>query len=440
MQNHVFTASYAPDFNGKIEVDFRQLYGDYIKTLMPDGSSNIISQTSALITCEASFKDSQGNNIAYPQGYPWEWYVSNANLKSATDYMTWVGTHFLTNQPLEKRINKVSPEWLTYHDTAANGGMKLKAVFYPKSGGSETQLIKNDNVGGCFTVNVSYATTIQLADNLPGYYLGYYDIILTDKSDTLLARQRYILDVESGKEHYYCFVNALGGIDTLICDGENVLQPEITHNIGRFGGQFVPIDDTDEHRKWKQLTGFMPNKWRNWVYELLSAKQGAAKYDPETGTYQAIIVESSEIAMSDHGPLAEASFGYILDDSVNAISDEEYQEDRSLHQSKADAAAVPVDLTTTVELAFAATEKLYETEEVSLSATKLYVTWDENLAIGIEVVVMVGGTSAGSFVTGTDGQPFIVTKTAEQTVQFITESGDIADVSVTYYPVNQISI
>ena len=80
-------------------------------------------------------------------------------------------------------------------------------------------------------------------------------------------------------------------------------------------------------------------------------------------------------------------------------------------------------------------EKVNVTEVASIAATKLYVTWDENLKDGIEVFVEVDGNSVGSFVTGTDTQPFIVTKTAGQTVQFLTVDDTIESVTVTYYPV-----
>lgn len=344
MQSHSFTASYAPDFNGKIRIDFGQLCGDYIETLMPNGSTNTVSQTSALITCVASFKDSQGNNIAYPLGYPWEWYVFNAVLKSATPFQTWVQTHFLTNQPLEKPTTKDSPEWLTWIDL--DGSHILKVVFYPKEGGQAATTVRTDTVAGCFTEHVSFRRLIALANVQPSQLLGYYDLILYDAKNEVLCRQRYIYEERTGTEHYFCFVNALGGIDTLICDGENALQPEVTHNTGRFGGQYVALDDTDDRRQWRQQTGQKPHKWRNWLHELLSQKQAAALYDPEAGEYKAIVVTESELDISDKGQLGEASFSYILDDSVNAIGDAEYNQDRILHRSVAEQAVTPEDMDT----------------------------------------------------------------------------------------------
>ena len=106
-----------------------------------------------------------------------------------------------------------------------------------------------------------------------------------------------------------------------------------------------------------------------------------------------------------------------------------------MHQSVAEQAQEFYDLSSNLTLAFEAGEKVNVTEVASIAATKLYVTWDENLKDGIEVFVEVDGSSAGSFVTGTDSQPYIVTKTAGQTVQFLTEDDTIESVTVTYYPV-----
>lgn len=427
----IFKGIYAPDFNGQISIDFRGLYDNYLKTLIPTTGSDEITHTDYRRLFTATFQVVVGEDSPSDNNHI-SWYVANAKLKSDLSFSAWSEANFLTNQPIEKTTNYEAPEWLTWWDHGTD--IDLVARFYKKNGTSVDVTVRAATNAGIFSANVRYSRLIRMANVLPSSLLGYYDLILIDAKDDEVCRQRYIYEERTGREKYFLFVNALGGIDTLICAGENVLEPEITHNVGRFGRQYRALDDTDDMRKWSQHTGMVPSRQRNWIYELLTAKQGAEKYDPETMKYFEIVVDSSDISMSDNGQLTEATFGYILNETENVVADTE-RPDRSLHQSVAEQAEEFYDLSSNLTLAFEAGEKVNVTEVASIAATKLYVTWDENLKDGIEVFVEVDGNSVGSFVTGTDTQPFIVTKTAGQTVQFLTIDDTIESVTVTYYPV-----
>ena len=442
MQGHAFTASYAPDSNGEIWIDFSQLYGDYLETLMPNGSNTVVSQTIASITCEASFSGSTTGQIAYPSGYPWVWYVFNAKLISSIPFETWCQRNFLTNQPIEKPTNYEAPEWLTYL-VLGIGGTNLKARFYKKVGGSVDALIRSNNIAGCYTVDVSFKHLIQLANVLPNYLLGYYDVILFDSGDNEMCRQRYIYEERTGKEHYFLFVNSLGGIDTLVCQGENILQPEVTHNIGRFGSQYRALDDTDDCRHWQQNTGMVPYRWRNWIYDLLTAKQAASKYDHEADTLNPIVVDESEISMSDVGQLASASFGYLMTEVDNVIADTERALERgTLHQSVADEAESLEDLTTEVSLEMKSAQGGgFETEEETLPATKLYVDWlIPSNGKSEKIYILIDGKEVDDFTPGTDASPIIVNKGADDPIQFTSLDTDVTAIVINYYPVTIQSV
>ena len=432
MQGHTFTARYVPDFTGKVEIDFRQLYSDYIKTLMPN--ADIYSQVSSMISCEVSFNGSTTGPISYPVGYPFQWYVFNAKLNSSTAFQTWIRQNFLTNQPLEKPTTYDSPEYLTFLDLDTPAGRKVKVIFYPKSGGNETRQLTTTNIGGCYSVNVSYAIVIRLANHLSSYYKGYYDVILTDSSDNELARQRYIYQERSGKEHYFLFVNVLGGVDTMICDGENVLQPETTHNVGRFDRQYKPLDDTDDTRQWSQQTGMVPYRWRNWIHELLTAKQDAVLFNQTDSVKSPIVVIESSVSMSDNGQLASASFSYMLTNVDNVMADTERALDRSLHQSVADEAEEMDDFTEGQVMAFAPVQggDGYETEEVTLSATKIYVIYPKSAQSHI-IGYAVGGKDGYTFDTADEG-PFIITKSAAYSLQFFCDDDLVPALELRYYP------
>lgn len=426
-----FKGSYSPDFNGEIWVDFEGVYDNFISTQLPDGSQDSIVQDKAWYYFRAVVTDSAGNNV----GTAITWRVFNAKLKSAATFGNWSSNNFLTNQPVEKLTNYESPEWLTWLDKSS--GTSLVARFYPKNGGNVDVQVFTATDGGCVSVNVRYSRLIRMANVLPSQLKGYYDLILIEpKNDTEVCRQRYIYKERSGMEKYYCFVNALGGVDTMICDGENVLQPDTAHNIGRFGDHYRALDDTDDQRKWSQNTGMMPTRYRNWVYELLTAKQGAEKYDPEAMNYYEIVVESSDVAMGDYGQLSSAAFGYILTETVNVMHDTERAVGRMLHQSIAEQAEELDDMSKSVEIAFETDgQSGFETEEIEIGATKLYVSAPRTYTTAGELPVyyFIDGsdTAAGSFVPGTN--PSIITKGKDDSIRFATQNDAIGSLIINYY-------
>lgn len=425
----IYQGSYSPDFNGQITIDFKGVYDAYLSTMIPSAAVNEITHNEYIKQFTATFYELDGESTTGdPASISWK--VANAKLNSATPFNTWCESNFLTNQPLEKVTNYESPEWLTWIGKTGRKYTTLKVRFYPKAGGNVDAVVCTnyiDNTDGCFSANVRYSRIIQLANVVASRLNGYYDLILFDDHGDEMCRQRYIYEERSGREKYFLFVNALGGIDTLICDGENVLQPDTTHNIGRFDDHFRALDDTDEQRMWTQNTGLMPNKYRNWVYELLTEKQGAQKYDPEAMDYYEIVVASSEISMSDHGQLAEASFAYILNDTDDVMIDTERSVDRSLHQSVADEAEEMRDDIQEMELVMQIRQnKCVETEEVLINATTLHVEFTLPLAAesGTPIYYYTGHLPDGSFTPEAGENSLVITKPANYDIYFATDLDD----------------
>lgn len=437
----IFKGVYAPDFNGQISIDFRGLYDNYLNTLIPTTGSDEITHTEYRRQFTATFEvivgeDSPSDNNSI------SWYVANAKLKSDLSFSAWSEANFLTNQPIEKTTNYEAPEWLTWWDHGTD--MDLVARFYKKNGTSLDVTVRTATTAGVFSVNVRYSRLIRMANVLPSSLLGYYDLILIDAKDEEVICQRYIYEERTGREKYFLFVNALGGIDTLICAGENVLEPEITHNVGRFGRQYRALDDTDDIRKWSQHTGMVPSRQRNWIYELLTAKQGAEKYDPETMKYFEIVVDSSDISMSDHGQLTEATFGYILNETENVVADTE-RPDRSFHASIAESAEELNDLSSTMTAALKEDgQGGYNTDELDITATKLYVTDPRSAFESSEAAVYYylneSETAAGSFTPGVTDMPVVITKLATDTIHFSTQNAAVTSLVINYYPVTIQSV
>lgn len=428
----IFVGRYHPDFNRQINVDVTDIVKDYVKSTVP---TNVDEYVQSDFSKEFLYKIEEDDGGSGTGSFT----VYNIACNTTKTFAEWCGSNFLTNQPLEKTTNYEAKEWLTYLDLSKTGDWVLKARFYPKRGGHSDVVVKQDDDQGCYSVDVSFNRIVRLSNMPPAALLGYYDLILFDGNDDELCRQRYIYSERSGKEKYFLFVNALGGIDTLICEGENVLQPETTYNIGRFGRQFIPLDDTDDLRQWNQNIGMVPWRQRNWIHELLTAKQGALKFNPELGIYQAIVVTSSDISMSDNGQLASGTFGYMLDEAVNVIAENE-RPDRSLHASVAEQAESLHDETEQVVLAFADDGNGgYETEDEEITATKLYIT-DPRTVFEVNesaVYYYLNGsdTASGNFTPGVTEMPLVVTKLATDTIRFATQNAAVESLVIDYYPV-----
>ena len=431
----VFTGSYSPDFNGEIDIDFGELYGAYLSTVIPTNDSTELDQSPGAGYFHLLISGSDSGAI---NTNSLRWYVANAKLKSSQSFQSWSMANFLTNQPIEKVTNYESPEWLTWIDYGS--GCDLIARFYRKNGESIEITVRSATDAGVFSANVRYSRLIQMANvTSPSQLQGFYDLILVNSKQQEVACQRYIYEERTGMEKYFLFVNALGGIDTLICQGENVLQPNTAHNIGRFSDHYRALDDTDDKRRWNQNTGMVPTQYRNWIYELLTNKQGAQKYDPAALDYYSIVVDQSDVSMSDHGQLSQASFGYILDETVNVISDTERAVDRMLHQSVAEQAEAFDDVRAKQTAVMQDDgHGGFETNELIIPASTIYVNDNRTFkSVGEPpVYYYLNGsqTAAGSFSPGSEDNPTVINKQASDSISFSTQNENIELLEIKYYP------
>lgn len=182
-----------------------------------------------------------------------------------------------------------------------------------------------------------------------------------------------------------------------------------------------------------QQIGMVPTRQRNWIYELLSTKQGAEKYDPETMKYLEIVVDSSDIVMSDFGQLAGSSFSYILNETENVVADTE-RPDRSLHQSVAEQAEELHDETTKVFVTFSHGV----TDPVVIPSDVLYVLFDWDESHKVETVYyFVNGSKEGEFTPGEDESPVQINIKEGVSVHFETE-GPLEYLELRYYPINNV--
>ena len=419
----IFTCRYHPNLNGVIFTDLTDIVKDYVKSTVPmDG--NDFAQ--ADFVKEFQFKIAEDNGGS-TQG---DFEVVNIAVNTAETVEEWCASNFLTHQAAQKRTNYESPEWLTWLDL--DGDYSLKVRFYKKSGGNVEAIVKTDSADGCYTVNVGYARLIRMVNMLPSQFKGYYDLILCDGNDEEIAYQRYLYHERSGQEHYYLIVNPMGGVDTIIADGANVLNPDMTLNYGKFGMQFVPIDDAENIRMWNQALSI---EWREryWVHGLMAKRGEAAVYFASSKAYEKIVIVGASFSMSDKGQLAQTSFDYIMSEATEIeLASEERS--RGLTQSAADAAEELHDETTKVFVAFSNGA----TDPVVIPSYVLYVLFDWDESQKTETVYyFINGTKEGKFTPGKDESPVQISIKEGVNVHFETE-GPLEYLELRYYPINNV--
>lgn len=420
MQNSdtIFEGSYTADPNGTVRVDLGDLFGEWLYTDLSIAQSNYKQN---------NWRKQFGIRITDDDSTPAvtrSFYVSNADFKSSIAWTTWLESNFLTNQPMEQMSCKDAPLFLSFND--AYGKLRLVGRFYPKTGGNTDVNIYSTPSPGCYTCNVSYDMLIRRVPALPSSLKGYFDILLMD-GPTVKAKQRYIYSERTGREQYYCFVNALGGIDTLICQGENVLQPDITYNIGRFGKEFRQLDDTETIRAWSQNTGQLPVDWRNWFYEIMAVKAGAWRYDGKA--YTEIVLKESGIAASNHGQLNGYTFGYILTENTSVIGSDE-RAAYAFRQSAADSAEEYESDIKTIELAFE--DGVTETIPVPAKVILVLATADA-VVEATPISYLVDGTVVDDFTPSTT-EPVQIALPAGDELSFETVNVSVNGLILNYYP------
>lgn len=371
----IFEGTYVRNFDGTITIDFKGVYDDYLSTLMPNQSEDFfVSQNNLVKAFQAEICPITNGVPQHNQAVTVTYRVANAKLNGNIAFGQWCKTHFLSNQPSERHTNEEAPEWLTYNpDDESSGGTIWRAYarIYKKVGGHVDLLLESTSVILPFSFNVSFLRIIGETSLRPSALLGYYDIRVT-KNNVAMCSQRYFYNYRTGREKYYCITNALGGIDTLICQGDNTLAPELNFNLGRINGLYKALDDTDDLRQWRQNIGMVPTRLRNWVHELLTQRQPAVKYDPENNEYQDIVINMADISISDRPQLAPAEFGYLLQEPVNAVEQKEIK-DKGLSQSSADNAENLPEGMGAFELDMYIDGKHVTTDDLQVLASEFYV-------------------------------------------------------------------
>ena len=301
----LFTGSYAPDFSSEVEFDIKDILDTSLSTKMP--------------VSEATYQDKFYQSISVKLGDN-DGTVTRSfavmNMKAKIASFSSMQMNFLTFQPAVKKITSDTPEYLTY---LFKNGDQLKVKFYRKNGTTEVATLlampEDLSLRMCVTFDVSLKNMMKYSNTWTSVLKPYYDVFVEDRGGKQITNiQRYQMVDASGREQYYLFANALGGVDTITCMGHLTQSPDVEYNIGDLESGLVQLDDTDDTVNYKQNSGYISSSYKKWVLDFLMTKGLKCHYNPETGKFNMIVIKEGDSEINNHDGFTSFDFTYRMVD------------------------------------------------------------------------------------------------------------------------------
>ena len=320
--NIVFKGVYSPAFlpghavRG-VAVDFSEIVRQHLATYFPSGDVTMQSKFYRHFVVVFRGTASGETKVA-------DFCVANIEAGHGKTYSDTVYGRFFTEQPLEKVVMETTPEHLTFKHEA--GGTELFIRLFPADGGKQDTLVAESDIPEWRTEFVGFerVKTLTGIASLDGYH-NYYDVVMKNTKGTDLCVQRYRLTESCGGERSFLFVNRQGGVDTVIFTGENTLSLDVEHHVGIAGGRLTAIDDSDDRKRWRQNSGRMPWRSRDWMADFIMSKKGHWLHDKESGLFREIVITEAEFSANDRNNLFLFTFGYKEKGTVCVKVHESYQ-------------------------------------------------------------------------------------------------------------------
>lgn len=300
----LFTGIYAPDFSSKVEFDIKDILDTSLSTKMPVSEATYQDEFYQFISVELGDNDGAVTRT-----------FAVMNMKAKITSFSSMQMNFLTFQPAVKKITSDTPEYLTY---LFNSGDRLRVKFYRKNGTTEvaTLLITPYmQARKCYTFDVSFKNMMKYSNTWTSVLKPYYDVFVQNGSGKRITNiQRYQVVDASGREQYYLFANALGGIDTITCTGLLTQSLEVGYNIGDLEGGLVQLDDTDDTVNYQQNSGYISSSYKKWVLDFLMTKGLKCHYNPEMGKFNMIVIKEGDSEINNHDGFTSFHFTYRMVD------------------------------------------------------------------------------------------------------------------------------
>lgn len=204
-----------------------------------------------------------------------------------------------TFQPATKFITTDSPEWLTFFLLSLNI-LRIRIRYYSSDGAliNETLLgnpASDSTEAGLYSIDCSYSNILNLRQ--PGSYFdfAFYDVDLVTYSEGVVSpitpTQRYLVTRATDSHQYYLFENTLGGVDTLICNGDLKQRLSLSSDITISND--IKDDSQNVHSiSFEQSVGIFSSDIEiMWFRDFLLSSQ---RYQEENGSLYKIIIEDAD--------------------------------------------------------------------------------------------------------------------------------------------------
>jgi len=295
----IFSQTYNPGSTGLVTVKVRDAVEQQLSFTLnaataPYFQDSIYGSFSAVIT------DSDGTTS-----------VNFVAIRCGVDNLadtpsTFLKTHFLTWQPIQKYVTYYTPEYLTYYaiDTCT---VKIKATF--EGSIQETKTLCDIAAGKAITLALQYGVVYALFGKLPAFYNVWIEDV---NGNRLTYIQRYVADnARSENEQWVMFENSLGGIDTFRAYGSEEFTGEHTHNVAEIDEVSLEyrVDTTSKHKKY---TGHLTLDERQWLQDFFPS---LVKYMYYSNAIRKIVTVESEDTYNSVDTAGGFSFTYKYADA-----------------------------------------------------------------------------------------------------------------------------
>ncbi|GAB1358690.1 hypothetical protein MASR1M31_04690 [Porphyromonadaceae bacterium] len=301
--SEIFTTSYSPDASGRIEFDLKDIVYRSLSFTIPQ--DNVVEQTGIVADFILTIENQQ---------YPFT-AIRCGVYQLADSPSNWLKAHFLTWQPMKKRVTYYSPEWLTYY-AVSSSVVKLRAVF---ESSESTITLATLSAGKAYSLNLQYAHVCGLLSNrYPSYFEVWAEI-----GEFQSEKQQYFFSVPfSPDEDWFLFENSLGGLDTFRAYGSVELNADHDYRTAEVGDEIISYD-TETKRIYKKNTGWLDNFERRWLLDFFPSIH---KYIYSTSALRPILLTASTSTYSSVDPPSSYEFSYRYPSKspyLNLIKNEE---------------------------------------------------------------------------------------------------------------------
>lgn len=293
----ILAMEYEPSPDGSVTIDLKNIIAANMPFDLPAAEQYIVAQM-------------QYFTLKVDEIPMCSFYVLPGGIAGSATAETFLPYNFLTWQPQSKKTAWNTPNWLRYANIHDDCIAKIKAYFEDKTTQTIDLLKLQKNKVYTFNLQVS-----SLAAKFKKQPL-YIDVWVQQQETVISFTQRYVL-TNTPQEHpdYFVFENTLGGIDTILFDGEKSLIPEVEAKQALFDQQSIEYH-IDFKKIYKKETGYFSNRLlQTWVEEFFRSLNRFHFVTTEDATLRRIVVSDTQLETNpDVANSHSFKFAYSIQD------------------------------------------------------------------------------------------------------------------------------